>query len=108
VAYQLRWRHATVQNDLAIRIPTSMGERVSFAEYFPRIRTIRSSWHVDSLRVEPLYGQTPEDWTDAVEALRHVSHARRCQVREETTGFVWLDFYFADPLAAGSSAIPSP
>jgi S-DNA-T family DNA segregation ATPase FtsK/SpoIIIE len=96
--YRWRWRYATRHTGLAIRMPTSNAERVTFAEIFPRVRTIRLRGVVESLRVELLPGQTPELWAEQAEALRHVFRARSCRVRAETSGFVWLDFTYTDPL----------
>ncbi len=99
--YRWRWRNAMVHTGLAIRMPASNGERVSFTEYFPRIRKIRRTGVVESLRVELLPGQTPEQWAEQAEALRHVFRARSCRVRsDKRPGFVWLDLMFIDPLAA--------
>jgi S-DNA-T family DNA segregation ATPase FtsK/SpoIIIE len=99
--YRWRWRNAMVHTGLAIRIPTSNAERVSFAEYFPRIHTIRGTGVVESLRVGLLPGQTPDQWAQQAEALRHAFGARTCRVRDdERPGFVWLDFTFSDALAA--------
>jgi S-DNA-T family DNA segregation ATPase FtsK/SpoIIIE len=53
---------------------------------------------VESLRVELLPGQTPQQWAEQAEALRHVFRARSCRVRAEPSGFVWLDFTYKDPL----------
>src|SRR5262245_39404957 len=54
--YRWRWRYATRHTGLAIRTPTSNAERVTFAEIFPRIRTIRLRGVAESLRVELLPG----------------------------------------------------
>lgn len=96
--YRWRWKPAMVHTDLAIRMPTSTGDQVTFDEYFPRIRKIRSSRSVDVLRVELLPGQTPAEWAEQAEALRHVFRARRCQVRAETFRFVRVSFHHRDPL----------
>ncbi|WP_131764616.1 FtsK/SpoIIIE domain-containing protein [Candidatus Protofrankia californiensis] len=96
--YRWRWRPAMVHTGLAIRMPTSNGDRVTFDEYFPRIRSIRSTRAVDVLRVELLPGQTPEQWAEQAEGLRHVFRARRCQVHAETFRFVRLHFYRKDTL----------
>ncbi|CAO5228369.1 FtsK/SpoIIIE domain-containing protein [Frankia sp. AgKG'84/4] len=96
--YRWRWRDAMVHTDLAIRMPTSNADQVMFDEYFPRIRTIRSTRAVDTLRVELLPGQTPEQWAEQGEALRHVFRARRCQVQAETFRFVRLHFHHRDTL----------
>ncbi|MBL7500323.1 cell division protein FtsK [Frankia sp. CNm7] len=97
--YRRRWRAATMHCGLAIQIPTATGQRVTFDEYFPRIRTIRRSAAVEALRVELLPGQTPETWAAQAEALRHVYRARACRVRADRVGFVWVDFYRRDPLS---------
>ncbi|MCK9921203.1 cell division protein FtsK [Frankia sp. AgPm24] len=96
--YQRRWKPAMVHTDLAIRMPTSTGDQVTFNEYFPRIRSIRASRSVDVLRVELLPGQTPAQWAEQAEALRHVFRARRCQVHGETFRFVRISFHRHDPL----------
>ncbi len=96
--YWWRWRAAMVHTDLAIRMPTSNADQVTFDEYFPRIRTIRSTRAVDVLRVELLPGQTPEQWAEQCEALRHIFRARRCQVQTETFRFVRLHFHHRDTL----------
>jgi len=96
--YRWRWKPAMVHTDLAIRMPTSTGDQVTFDEYFPRIRSIRSSRSVDVLRVELLPGQTPASWAEQAEALRHVFRSRRCQVHGETTRFVRVSFHRHDPL----------
>ncbi len=77
-----------VHTDLAIQMPTSNADQVTFDEYFPRIRTIHSTRAVDTPRVELLPGQTPEQWAERAEALRHIFRARRCQVQVETLRFV--------------------
>ncbi|WP_035753709.1 FtsK/SpoIIIE domain-containing protein [Parafrankia discariae] len=96
--YRRRWRPAMVHTDLAIRMPASNGDQVTFDEYFPRIRSIRSTRAADTLRVELLPGQTPEQWADQAEALRHVFRARRCQVQAEEHRFVRLHFHYRDTL----------
>jgi S-DNA-T family DNA segregation ATPase FtsK/SpoIIIE len=96
--YRRRWRPAMVHTGLAIRMPASNGERITFDEYFPRIRSIRSTRAVDVLRVELLPGQTPEQWAEQAEALRHVFRARRCQVQAEAHRFVRLHFHRRDTL----------
>ncbi|TCJ33333.1 FtsK/SpoIIIE domain-containing protein [Parafrankia sp. BMG5.11] len=96
--YRRRWRPAMVHSGLAIRMPASNGDQVTFDEYFPRIRSIRSTRAVDVLRVELLPGQTPEQWADAAEGLRHVFRARRCQVQGEPSRFVRLHFHHRDTL----------
>ncbi|CAO5187202.1 hypothetical protein FAIPA1_610013 [Frankia sp. AiPs1] len=96
--YQRRWKPAMVHTDLAIRLPTSTVDQVTFDEYFPRIRSIRASRSVDVLRVELLPGQTPAQWAEQAEALRHVFRARRCQVQGETFRFVRVSFHRHDPL----------
>ncbi|CAJ64083.1 FtsK/SpoIIIE domain-containing protein [Frankia alni] len=96
--YQRRWKPAMVHTDLAIRMPASTGDQVTFDEYFPRIRSIRSSRSVDVLRVELLPGQTPAAWAEQAEALRHVFRARRCQVHAETFRFVRVVFHRHDSL----------
>ncbi|WP_261574237.1 FtsK/SpoIIIE domain-containing protein [Frankia gtarii] len=98
--YRWRWRPAMVHTDLAIRMPASTGDEVTFDEYFPRIRSIRSTRAVDVLRVELLPGQTPGQWAEQAEALRHVFRARRCQVRAEEHRFVRLHFHRRDTLTA--------
>lgn len=98
VVYRLRWRNVMVQTGLAIRMPLSNGERVRFAEYFPRIRKIRSSRWGDALRIELLYGQTPATWADQADGLAHAFRARECRVRAAGPGFVWVAFTLADPL----------
>ncbi|MBL7498159.1 cell division protein FtsK [Frankia sp. CNm7] len=104
--YRRRWRAATVHCGLAIRIPASNAEQVTFDEYFPRIRTIRASRTLDSLWVELLPGHTPETWAEQAEALRHVYRARACRVRSGRVGFVWVDFYRRDPLAQPVAPYP--
>ncbi|WP_007507686.1 FtsK/SpoIIIE domain-containing protein [Pseudofrankia saprophytica] len=104
--YRRRWRAATVHCGLAIRIPASNAERVTFDEYFPRIRAFRTSRPVESLRVELLPGQTPQTWAEQAEALRHVYRTRACRVRAERVGFVWVDFYRRDSL--GRTVAPYP
>ncbi|WP_322748431.1 MULTISPECIES: FtsK/SpoIIIE domain-containing protein [unclassified Frankia] len=99
VIYRWRWRLVMVHTDLAIRIPVSNGDRVSFAETFPRIRTIRSDRWGDQLRVELLYGQTPDQWAEQADALRHAFRARSCRIRADRVGFIWVDFARRDPLA---------
>jgi len=96
--YRRRWRATTLHCGLAIQIPTSTGQQVTFTEYFPRIRAFRASAAVESLRVELLPGQTPQAWAEQAEALRHAYRARACRVRAEQVGFVWIDFYRRDPL----------
>ncbi|TCJ40492.1 FtsK/SpoIIIE domain-containing protein [Parafrankia sp. BMG5.11] len=96
--YRWRWKPAMVHTDLAIRMPTSTGDQVNFDEYFPRIRKIRSSRSVDVLRVELLPGQTPAQWAEQAEALRHVFRARRCQVQAETVRFIRVSFHHRDSL----------
>ncbi len=96
--YRRRWRPAMVHTGLAIRMLASNGERVIFDEYFPRIRSIRSTCAVDVLRVELLPGQTPEQWAEQAEALRHVFRARRCQVQAAAYRFVRLHFHRRDAL----------
>jgi len=97
--YRRRWRPATVHCGLAIQIPASNAETVTFDEYFPRIRGFRASAAVESLRVELLPGQTPAQWAEQAEALRHIYRARACRVRSDVVGFVWVDFFRRDPLA---------
>ncbi|WP_322749084.1 MULTISPECIES: FtsK/SpoIIIE domain-containing protein [unclassified Frankia] len=99
VIYRWRWRPVMVHTDLAIRIPVSNGDRVTFAETFPRIRTIRSDRWGDQLRIELLYGQTPEQWAEQADALRHAFRARSCRIRSDRVGFIWVDFARRDPLA---------
>jgi S-DNA-T family DNA segregation ATPase FtsK/SpoIIIE len=99
VVYRRRWRAATVHCGLAIRLPASNAEQVTFDEYFPRIRGFLASAAVESLRVELLPGQTPDLWAEQAEALRHIYRARSCRVRADAVGFVWVDFYRRDPLA---------
>ncbi|MGF7238233.1 MAG: FtsK/SpoIIIE domain-containing protein [Frankia sp.] len=96
--YRPRWRNAMIESELAIRRPKTWGERITYNEILPRIRAIRSDRVVDRLRIELLYGQTPEQWEEQAEALRHVFRARRCQVRQETSRFIWLDLYFRESL----------
>ncbi len=99
VIYRWRWRPVMVHTDLAIRIPVSNGDRVSFAETFPRIRSIRSDRWGDRLRIELLYGQTPDQWAEQADALRHAFRARSCRIRSDRVGFIWVDFARKDPLA---------
>ncbi|WP_374582529.1 FtsK/SpoIIIE domain-containing protein [Frankia sp. CiP3] len=100
VVYRWRWRPVMVHTGLAIRMPTSNAERVSFAETFPRIRQVRCDRWADRLRVELLYGQTPEQWAEQAEALRHAFRARACRVRpDRKVGFVWVEFTRRDSLA---------
>jgi S-DNA-T family DNA segregation ATPase FtsK/SpoIIIE len=92
LVYRRRWRNTVTHTDLAIRIPMSNGDRVAFDDYFPRIRRFRTTGVVDSLRVELLPGQTPEQWAEQTEALRHAFRARAVRVRsDKRPGFVWLD-----------------
>nr|MDT0663853.1 FtsK/SpoIIIE domain-containing protein [Micromonospora sp. DSM 115978] len=100
LVYRWRWRNTMTHTDLAIRIPMSNGDRVAFDEYFPRVRRFRTTGVVDSLRVELLPGQTPEQWAEQAEALRHAFRARAVRVRSDVRpGFVWLDVARGDPLA---------
>ncbi|WP_131769791.1 hypothetical protein [Candidatus Protofrankia californiensis] len=95
-----RWRPVMVHTELAIREPTSTGDRVAFAETFPRIRRIRCTRWADRLRVELLYGQTPQQWAEQAEALRQAFRAQGCRVRaDRRIGFVWVEFTRRDPLA---------
>ncbi|EFC85958.1 FtsK/SpoIIIE domain-containing protein [Parafrankia sp. EUN1f] len=96
--YRRRWVPAMVHTSLAIRMPASNGDQVTFDEYFPRIRSIRSTRAVDTLRVELLPGQTPEQWADQAEALRHVFRARRCQVQAEEHRYIRVHFHYRDTL----------
>ncbi|SBW29003.1 plasmid transfer protein [Candidatus Protofrankia californiensis] len=88
-----------VHTGLAIRIPVSNGDRVTFAETFPCIRKVRSDRWGDRLRVELLYGQTPDQWAEQAEALRQAFRARSCRIRADRVGFIWVDFTRRDPLA---------
>ncbi|ONH33268.1 FtsK/SpoIIIE domain-containing protein [Protofrankia sp. BMG5.30] len=97
--YRWRWRPVMVHTGLAIRVPVSNGDRVAFAETFPRIRTIRSDRWADRLRVELLYGQTPQQWAEQAEALRQAFRAQTCRIRADRVGYLWLDFTHRDPLA---------
>ncbi|WP_047223786.1 FtsK/SpoIIIE domain-containing protein [Protofrankia coriariae] len=100
IVYRWRWRPVMVHTGLAIRIPVSNGDRVAFAETFPRIRQVRSDRWADRLRVELLYGQTPQQWAEQAEALRQAFRAQACRVRPDTrVGYIWLDFTHRDPLA---------
>ncbi|ABW15650.1 cell divisionFtsK/SpoIIIE [Parafrankia sp. EAN1pec] len=112
VVYRRRWRAAMVHTDLAIRVPTSNADQVTFDDYYPRIRSIRSTRAVDVLRVELLPGQTPEQWAEQAEALRHVFRARRCQVQAEPHRFVRLHFHHRDtlvhPVTPGDLDAPRP
>lgn len=106
VVYRWRWRRAMVETKLAIRTPKSWGEKVAFNEHFPRIRTIRTADGVDRLRIELLYGQTPQQWAERAEALRHVFRALRVTVSEDRAGYIWLRVFFRDPLAR--VVVPAP
>ncbi len=98
IVYRWRWRPVMVHTGLAIRVPTSNGDRVAFAETFPRIRQVRSDRWADRLRVELLYGQTPELWAEQAEALRHAFRAQACRIRADRVGFIWVEFTRRDPL----------
>ncbi|ONH35733.1 MULTISPECIES: FtsK/SpoIIIE domain-containing protein [Protofrankia] len=100
LVYRRRWRPVMVHTGLAIREPTSTGDRVAFAETFPRIRRIRCTRWADRLRVELLYGQTPQQWAEQAEALRQAFRAQGCRVRaDRRVGFVWVELIRRDPLA---------
>jgi S-DNA-T family DNA segregation ATPase FtsK/SpoIIIE len=81
--YRWRWRTTMIHTGFAIRVPVSNGERVSFADYVPRIRKIKTVGVVESLRVGLLPGQTPQQWAGQAEALRHAFRARSCRVRPD-------------------------
>lgn len=108
--YRRRWRPAMVHTGLAIRTPISSGDQVIFDEYFPRIRAIQTAPGLDILRVELLPGQTPDEWAEQAEALRHVFRAWDCEVHAEVHRFIRLRFRRHGVIhhSAASDALGSP
>jgi DNA segregation ATPase FtsK/SpoIIIE, S-DNA-T family len=76
------------------------------ADHAPIIRTVSSTWWVDTVTVRLLFGQTPDQFTRAAEQLRHTFGAHRCTVRETRPGWVSLRFYSRDPLTTTVPALP--
>ena len=98
VKYRRLWTAGMLGADLVV-------ERRG-VDHAPIIRSVRSSWWVDTVTVRLLNGQTPEQFTRAAERLRHTFAAHRCTVRETRPGWVSLRFYSRDPLTSTVPAVP--
>jgi DNA segregation ATPase FtsK/SpoIIIE, S-DNA-T family len=77
-------------------------------DYLPIIKKVRSTRWTDTVTVRLLYGQTPDQFAQAGEQLRHTFGAHRCTVREVRPGWVELRFYSRDPLTRPLPAFPIP
>lgn len=96
--YQRHWQPAMAMTKLA----REYGE----VEYLPRIRKIRSNKYADRILVDLLAGQAPAEFEKQTDALAHTFGARRCAVRVDRPGRVWLDFFHADALTDPIPAVP--
>jgi DNA segregation ATPase FtsK/SpoIIIE, S-DNA-T family len=77
-------------------------------DYLPIIKRVRSTRWTDTVTIRLLYGQTPDQFAQAGEQLRHTFGAYRCTVREVRPGWVELRFYSRDPLTKPLTAFPIP
>jgi len=101
VCYQRHWQPAMALSGLA--------REYGDAEYLPRIRKVRSNKYADAVLVDMLAGQAPADFEKVTDGMAHTFGARRCAVRVERPGRVWLDFFrSADALADTIRALPIP
>jgi len=96
--YQRHWQPAMALTKLA----RTYGD----AEYLPRIRKIRSNKYADRVLVDMLAGQSPAAFEDVTDGLAHTFGARRCAVRVDRPGRIWLDFFHADALTEPIPAVP--
>ena len=90
LVYRRRWQPAMVNCGLAVLAENR--------EYLPRIHQVVCDEYTDRLLVDLLSGQCPEDFDSQVSQLAHTFEARRCRVRVDRPGRIWLDFTRVDPL----------
>jgi hypothetical protein len=100
VTYRRLWRAGMIGAGLATRH--------AGVDYLPQITSAVSTGNVDELNVRLLYGQTPEDFADACEKLRHTFGVHRVAVVETRSGRVTVRFFRQDPLTAVVPALPVP
>jgi S-DNA-T family DNA segregation ATPase FtsK/SpoIIIE len=98
--YRRHWQPAMVL--------TGLSKQFEFAEYVPAIKRVRSTRWTDSVLVEMLSGQAPEDYERVTSQLAHTFLALGCRIQVERPGRVWLDFMRADPLVTPIAALPIP
>lgn len=94
VVYRYSWQPATTLPGLAVRVDGK--------EYLPRILSVRSTGHVDQVRVRMLPGQTLTDWSEQAERLAQTFGATDCRVRSvpRRVHDLVLWFLIDDPLTA--------
>jgi DNA segregation ATPase FtsK/SpoIIIE, S-DNA-T family len=97
LVYRRRWQPAMVTCGLAVQAEDR--------EYLPRIRRVVCDEFSDRLLVDLLSGQCPEDFDGQVSQLAHTFAARRCRVRVDQPGRIWLEFARVDPLTATIPAL---
>ncbi len=89
--YRYSWQPAMVTTGLAVRVDAD--------EYLPKMLSVRSTGHVDRVRVRMLPGQVQEDWSTMGPRLAQTFGAQECRVR--STGHrqeLELWFLVSDPL----------
>ena len=97
LVYRRRWQPAMVTCGLAVQAEDR--------EYLPKIRLVVADEFSDRLLVDLLSGQCPEDFDGQVSQLAHTFAARRCRVRVDQPGRIWLDFTRVDPLTTTIPAL---
>lgn len=98
--YQRHWQPAMVMTRLA--------RDYGATEYLPSIKGVVSNRYADRVLVQLLAGQSPAEFEKVTEGLAHTFGARRCTVRVERPGRVWLEFFHADALEEPLAALPVP
>ncbi len=98
--YQRHWQPAMTMCSLS----AEYGDR----QYLPAIKRVLSNRFADRVFVVLLAGQAPADFERQTDALAHTFGARRCAVRVDRPGRVWLDFFGADALTDALPALPVP
>ncbi len=98
--YQRHWQPAMTMCGLS----AEYGDR----QYLPAIKRVLSNRFADRVLVVLLAGQAPADFEKQTDALAHTFGARRCAVRVDRPGRVWLDFFRADALTDPIGALPIP
>jgi S-DNA-T family DNA segregation ATPase FtsK/SpoIIIE len=99
--YRRRWQPAMHTCGLSVDL--------NAREYLPRVRRVVARECVDTVHVDLLSGQAPEQYEAAVSQLAHTFGATRCRVVVDRPGRIVLEFTHKDPLTEPLDALgPAP
>lgn len=111
--YWRLWRAGCVNMGLTGKRVVRKNGKATTVTLFPKIRRVRSSAHVDRLRVKMLPGQTLADWAEQADKFATLYDAQECRVRTPLDGqahrrFIDLTLLRTDVLRTPVRSHPLP